>query len=248
MFDAAAHAIQGGRGYMEDFVRLEPRFRGRGDALYAAVFDGHGGDAVARRAAARMHAILTLEMEREPAEAALARSFRAFDAEIVNETSGAAAVVAVLGGQTLTVANVGDCHAVLVSGDRATRLTTEHRLENEEEFRRVVAAGARIWGPYACLEDGSGLMVTRALGDRPFRTIGIVCDPAVAARTLGSDDRWVLLGSDGIWDGITPEEGAKLVRDAATAEEAARRLVEVAAPRTGDNTSAIAVRIEAPTV
>src|SRR3972149_1752382 len=106
-------------------------------------------------------------------------------------------------GPRVAVANAGDAHVVAVSGDAAVRLTEEHRITNEAELQRVVAAGATIWGPYVCLPSGDGLMVTRSLADFEFERIGIVPEPVVSPHPLPPG--FLVAACDGLWDGGAAE-------------------------------------------
>lgn len=244
MFDVASAAARNGRDHMEDFVRIEPRFGGREDSLYAAVFDGHGGEEVARRAAEELHARVATALESSDHHGtALREAFREFDESVAREPCGSTAAVMILRSADLTVANAGDSHVALVSRRGSELLTVDHRLSNEAEYRRVVSAGARVLGPYASLPDGRGLMCTRSLGDREFRGIGIIAEPEVSARRLAVDDEWLLLGSDGVWDGLDPDEVGRLARSTHTAQEAAERVRDAAVSANSDNVSVIAVRL-----
>lgn len=242
VFDVAVSAAQNRRDHMEDFAHVERDFLGRSDGLYVGVFDGHGGAGVARLAAGALHRVLATEMAAHPPEAALPRAFRSFDASVAAEPSGAVAVVAVIQGPSLTVANAGDSHAILVSPSRTELLTVDHRLANEGEFRRVAAAGARIRGPYACLPDGGGLMCTRSLGDRAYRDIGIVPDPDVRTRALAADDEWIISATDGVWDGLEPEAVGRIALAAGTAVRAAAAIRDAAVEASRDNVTVVAVR------
>jgi serine/threonine protein phosphatase PrpC len=242
--DVATAAAQNRRDHMEDFAHVERSFAGRDDYLYAAVFDGHGGDAVSRRASRELHGLLAAELAAgAPVEAAMRRTFLAFDASVAAEPCGSTAAVLVLQGATLAVANAGDSHVLLVSGGSANLLTADHRLTNDAEFRRVVAAGARIWDSYACLSDGGpGLQCTRSLGDREFRRIGILAEPETSSRTLAADDLWLIAATDGVWDGLDPETVGGIARTASTAKEAAERIRDAALDAHSDNVTVVAIR------
>lgn len=243
MADVAAKAAQGGRAHMEDFVRVVHDFRERRGALYAAVFDGHGGAGVAMKASERLHGILAAESSKAPVDAALQAAFRTFDEEVASDPSGSTAVVLLLEGSEGTVANAGDSHAMLVSAAASRIITEDHRLTNEDEYRRVVAAGAKIWGPYMCLPDGSGVMTTRALGDRAFRAIGQVSEPSVASFEVGPEDTWIVLASDGVWDVVEPEVVADLARGSGSARAAVEGIVQAGLAFGTDNVSAVVVRL-----
>ena len=244
MRDVAAVTARGRRDHLEDFVRVEQPFAGGADVLYAAVFDGHDGEAVSLRASREMHGRVAAEMESgRPVEAAIREAFRAFDEDVAGEAGGTTAAVAVLQGRGLTVANAGDSHVLLVSRGGGTVLTTDHRLTSGTEFRRVVAAGARIQGPYVCLPDGRGLMCTRSLGDRELRGVGVIPEPALDSRPLAVEDEWLVLASDGVWDGLDAGTVARLAREAPTARLAANRIRDAALAASPDNVGVVAVRL-----
>lgn len=224
-------------------MRVERPFAGREDRLYAGVFDGHGGDAVSRRAAGELHVLLAAELGAgSTSVTAIRGAFHTLDEGVAGEDCGSTAAILVLEPSMITVANAGDSHILLVSRGGAALLTTDHRLTNEQERERVVAAGARIWGPYACLPDGSGLMCTRSLGDRGFRQIGISPEPSIASRTLTPEDDWVVAGSDGVWDSLEPELVGRIARKATTARLAAERVRDAALESGTDNVAVVAIR------
>ena len=244
MSDAAVVTAQNRRPHMEDHVHVEQPFAGHPDSMYVGVFDGHGGAAVSRRAARDLHALLAAEMHRGlPPDVAMFPAFRAFDETVAAEPSGSTAAVLVLQGDRLTVANAGDSHIILVSRGKTSQLTAEHRLTNEAERQRVVAAGAELWGQYACLPDGRGLMCTRSLGDREFRSIGILAEPAVATQVTTAEDLWVIAATDGVWDGLEPELVGRIAMTATTARDAAERIRDAAVAANPDNVSVVAIHI-----
>ena len=228
---------------MEDFVHVEPAFAGRPDRLYAGVFDGHGGESVARRAAADLHRLLAVELGAgPPVPGAFARAFRTFDESVAGESDGAVAAVLLLDGNTLWVANVGDVTVLLVSERDERVLTADHRLTNEREGARLKAAGAIIRPPYAFLPGDGGLMPTRSLGDRPFRSIGILAEPEVATVPLTTQDSWIVAGTDGVFDALEPEAVSRFARTSTTANLAAERIRDAALVVGDDNVSVVAIR------
>ena len=75
--------------------------------------------------------------------------------------SGCTAVVSVLRGDQLYVANAGDSRCVLCRAGKAVDLSLDHKPEDEPERSRIVAAGGRI------TMDGrvnGGLNLSRAIG------------------------------------------------------------------------------------
>lgn len=85
-------------------------------------------------------------------------------------------------------------------------------------------------------------MCTRALGDRQFRRIGIIAEPAVSTRTLAAEDAWLIAATDGVWDGLEPSAVGHLARAASTAREAADSVLAAAVEACTDNVTVVAVR------
>eukprot|EP00878_Enallax_costatus_P014260 GHUV01014915.1.p1 GENE.GHUV01014915.1~~GHUV01014915.1.p1 ORF type:complete len:446 (+),score=95.45 GHUV01014915.1:306-1643(+) len=139
----------------------------------AAVFDGHAGYATAAYAAQHIPNLLHEALSGRPGSraeggpvfpqrgllaptTALAASFHWFDrwwadarcdptfTEHGWDDSGSTAVVGMVYGQDLVVANAGDSVALLARGGQSQRLTVEHRLDNEAEVERVLEAGGRV--------------------------------------------------------------------------------------------------------
>src|SRR2546425_12295396 len=212
--------------------------------VLGAVFDGHGGVEVARLAKARFSALFRDALPAGPTES-LRRAFAAIHRESQGLRGGAVAVGFYIDGSSVAVANAGDAHAVAVSGDRAERLTEEHRITNETELKRVVAAGATIWGPYVCLPEGNGIMPTRTLGDHEFERVGILSEPSVSAHRLGPG--FLVVACDGLWDVLEPAELPTILRGATDAKGAAGRLAHEAlhVRSTSDNLTVLVVAVPA---
>ena len=76
--------------------------------------------------------------------------------------SGCTAVVALLHGRQLYVANIGDSRCVLSRSGRAVDMSDDHKPEDEPELQRIVKAGGKV------TMDGrvnGGLNLSRAFGE-----------------------------------------------------------------------------------
>jgi hypothetical protein len=81
--------------------------------------------------------------------------------------AGCTAVVAVVHGTKLYVANAGDSRCVLCRGKETVSLTQDHKPTNPDEERRIKAAGGFV-------SDGrinGGLNLSRAIGDMNYKTV-----------------------------------------------------------------------------
>lgn len=55
----------------------------------------------------------------------------------------------------------------------------------------------RIWNS---TKEGPGLAMTRSLGDKAGREIGVIADPDIYEIILKEDDRFIIIASDGVWE------------------------------------------------
>ena len=230
----------GRRAHMEDrwAVQVSP------DGLFAAVYDGHGGARVAERAAADLHlsVLRARQAGLEPADA-LRRAFAEMETATADEECGSTVAALLLTGMAVTTAHVGDSRVVRVGEAAAESLTRDHRIDVPDERARVLRMGARLDPPYV-LRGDRGLMMTRSLGDRWFRPVGVIPEPEVGRHALGADDVALVAATDGLWDVLGVEDAARVVRRAATAQTAADALIDAAlAADAHDNVTALVVRL-----
>ena len=130
--------------------------------------------------------------------------------------------------QILVCTNIGDSKAILISYNKewsVRALNIEHKPYVQEEKRRIERAGGRVnavigedgnfKGPFRArgAKDGPGISVSRTLGDSYFKQFGVSSEPDVFLEYLTEDDRVVVLGTDGLWDGLSNEEALKAVSD-----------------------------------
>jgi serine/threonine protein phosphatase PrpC len=227
------------RPYMEDRV-VTGVVTG---TLLVAVFDGHGGAQVAEHAAARVLALVEAALARGLGREALGREvFLGLDSAVTR--CGSTATLLWVRDRDLGVAWAGDSRAILVSQDSWRVLASDHRIDRAEERSRVLAAGAVIDPPYVIdPRTEYGLMVTRALGDRELRRIGITAEPEVVSARLWDDDVGFVVATDGLWDVVANEEAAEACRSQAP-QAAADRLLALVVERQGqDNVTVVVGRL-----
>lgn len=140
---------------------------------------------------------------------------------------GTTLVAAVIRGNDLTVANVGDSRAYLVRADRLTQITRDHSLVAEQ-----VAAGAMT--EQEARESQHRNIITRALGHRQR------VDVDIFEIRLLPEDR-LLLTTDGLHDYVDEEEMVSTVLSRHP-EDASRDLVSLALEHeSNDNVTAVVV-------
>ena len=104
-------------------------------------------------------------------------------------------------------------------------LTRDHKPTEEDEKERIIKKGGniskgkdefgnssgimRIWKA-----DGNiGLALTRSFGDEIMSNVGVICEPEIKQFFLGKDDKFVIIGTDGLWEYISSEECVNMVKD-----------------------------------
>jgi len=133
--------------------------------------------------------------------------------------SGCTAVVALLVGRELYVANAGDSRCVVCRDGKAIEMSYDHKPEDELERTRINKAGGRV------TQDGrvnGGLNLSRAIGDHAYKTnkdlplSDQMISPVPDVKKLTIDpekDSFVLLACDGIWNSLSSQETVDFVND-----------------------------------
>jgi serine/threonine protein phosphatase PrpC len=119
----------------------------------------------------------------------------------------------------LYIANAGDCRAVLISGTdgRTTALSIDHKPGNNTERKRILTAGGFVEGERV----NANLSLSRAIGDLLYKQNPelslqdqiISPLPDISMQKLSSNDRYIVLACDGVWDCVSNDELAKMILD-----------------------------------
>lgn len=198
---------------------------------FAAVFDGHGGDKCVEHISLKLptyigHEIFQVMKEQQTdhwetiTRAAMVRGVRAMDREVLDlcaprrDVSGSCAVMATVRGCEVTIANVGDCRAIMfVHGEpnRVSRITVDHCVTNEDEIERIRIAGGKI------IEErlGGVLAPTRAFGDADLKqdsNSGLIVDPEVYY-IIANPGSVLVMCSDGVTNAFSDEQIAVIVQE-----------------------------------
>ncbi|XP_059884466.1 protein phosphatase 1F [Delphinus delphis] len=219
----SVHAIRNARRRMEDQHVCLPAFNllfGLSDSVdraYFAVFDGHGGVDAARYASVHVHAVAAHrpELPTDPA-GALRAAFRCTDEMFLWKArrerlqSGTTGVCALIAGNTLHVAWLGDSQVVLVQQGQVVKLMEPHRPERQDEKDRIEALGGFV-SHMDCWRVNGTLAVSRAIGD-VFQKPYVSGEADTASRALTGSEDYLLLACDGFFDVVPHQEVAGLVR------------------------------------
>lgn len=190
-------SMQGRRPTMEDAHAAKP-FRTRaGECQVFGVFDGHGGEAVAKFCARRLPVELEMQCEDgRDLKPALEATFQLVDQQMRSEWGkqelqqlsgssgkfdpsmvGSTAVICCLCNDEIVVANAGDSRVVLCRAGEAMELSTDNKPNCPAEEQRIWKAGHRVTQQKVQINskvvdiyrvDGD-LALSRALGDFRFK-------------------------------------------------------------------------------
>lgn len=124
--------------------------------------------------------------------------------------SGTTAVTLLLLDDYIVVSNVGDSEAVVCRDGKAVQLSILHTPLNEDEKKRVAAAGGTIvfYGQYRV---NGVLAVTRSIGDRMLKD-HVTALPDTVVEKMTPQDEFIIMGSDGLWDVIKYQEAVDFVK------------------------------------
>ncbi|XP_069817206.1 protein phosphatase 1F [Dendropsophus ebraccatus] len=257
------HAIRNTRRKMEDrhvsLLEFNELF-GFTDGVersYFAVFDGHGGIDAANYAATHVHVTVARHeaLSSDPARA-LKEAFQRTDAMFLKRArrerlrSGTTGVCALLEGERLHVAWLGDSQALLVRQGNPVTLMEPHKPEREDERERIESLGGCVTF-MGCWRVNGTLAVSRAIGDidqKPY----VSGEGDVSSHTLGGTDDFLVLACDGFYDAVSSSEVPSLVlghlqENGGDGQRVAERLVAAAKEAgSSDNITVLVVFLRDP--
>ena len=132
--------------------------------------------------------------------------------------------------ETLICSNIGDSQCFLFNcspDDLWTfeALSKSHLASDEIEQKRILEHGGEIHpyydqdgifeGPdriYAKNKIYPGLIMSRTFGDLEAKKIGVISEPDIIIKKIESNSKYVILGSDGLWDAVKPYDVIRIVR------------------------------------
>ncbi|KAJ8531208.1 hypothetical protein K7X08_026642 [Anisodus acutangulus] len=241
--------FKGKRASMEDFYETSISEVDGQIVAFFGVFDGHGGSRTAEYLKNNLFKNLCSHPDFiKDTKSAIVEAFKQTDADYLNEEkgqqkdAGSTASTAVLLGDRLLVANVGDSRVVACRDGSAIPLSIDHKPDRSDERERIEQAGGFIiWA--GTWRVGGVLAVSRAFGDKMLKPY-VVADPEIQEEEIDGVD-FLIIASDGLWNVLSNKEAVKIVQDIKDAEAASRKLIEEAYSRgSSDNITCVVVRFE----
>ncbi|GFY83426.1 protein phosphatase 2C family protein [Actinidia rufa] len=227
---------------MEDFFDVKSSEIDGQRVCMFGIFDGHGGS----RAAEFLKEFLFENLMKHPqfiidTKLAISETYQQTDMDFLESEKdtyrddGSTASTAVLVGNHLYVANVGDSRTVISKAGKAIPLSEDHKPNRSDERKRIENAGG-TW------RVGGVLAMSRAFGNRMLKQF-VVAEPEIQVQEIDEELELLVLASDGLWDVVPNEDAVSLARTEEEPEAAAQKLMETAFTRgSADNITCIVVK------
>jgi serine/threonine protein phosphatase PrpC len=225
-------------------------YNGNSSQALFGVFDGHGGEVAADYCINRFPEEFQSALKAsDSVHNAFSLSFSKIDSQLKLEdtdTTGTTACVAYITMEkterVLYVANIGDSRAILGSSGKGVRLSLDHKCNEPTEIQRIATLGGKIENNRV-----SGLAVTRSLGDFKAKAnskAAIICEPYVSRTVLKSTDKWLIIGSDGLYDQLSDQDIINAIYPESDSDKVAKISIKLALDKgSQDNITCITIKL-----
>ena len=144
------------------------------------------------------------------------------------DESGTTCVLLIILGTHLICANVGDSRCILTYSEnndpelselKVLPLSIDYKIAIPEERNRIIKAGGLVEqlkdsmgeraGPFRVFKPGKdypGLAMSRSIGDAIAKKMGVIAEPGIIEHNLNRGIKFIVLGSDGIWEFLSNED------------------------------------------
>jgi integrin-linked kinase-associated serine/threonine phosphatase 2C len=109
-----------------------------------------------------------------------------------------------------------DPNVSIIAQKTAYQMSVDHKANREDEKKRIESKNGVVscdksgsLGPprvYPRNDDGPGLAVSRSLGDLILHNHGVTSEPEITHKEIDHEDKFVVIGSDGVWDVMNSSE------------------------------------------
>lgn len=234
---SSIYATIGRRPKMEDkYIRIESI---NGTGVYA-IFDGHSGDFSSKYAKKYFTEAIENELKlyasgpkncKYTDETSGKLDLKRMLTEQIGEAddylknafhndqhkSGSTCLIAIAEQQKLTVANIGDSRGVMCDKNGKTvNMTTDHKPNNDDERKRIEAAGGEVYESSPGIWRVRHLAMSRSLGDcgKKGNDSIIIATPDLFTFDMNEHQpKFIILASDGLWDVMKSEEAVQFIEE-----------------------------------
>ncbi|KAL3837744.1 hypothetical protein ACJIZ3_022335 [Penstemon smallii] len=241
-------SFRGKRASMEDFYDIKTSEIDGQSVYLFGIFDGHGGSRAAEYL--KKHLFENLLKHTKfitNTKSAISETYLQTDMHFLESEKdpfrddGSTASSAVLVGNHLYVANVGDSRTIISKAGKAIPLSEDHKPNRSDERKRIESAGGVVmWA--GTWRVGGVLAMSRAFGNRMLKQF-VMAEPEIQEQEVDQDLELLVLATDGLWDVVPNEDAVSIAQTEEEPEAAARKLTETAYTRgSADNITCIVVK------
>ena len=200
---------------------------------YFAVYDGHGAKGLQAAEGLKTEIRKKLYMDKNKianfkdiskVESYFKSLYRAIQKKLAGtnefDLSGTCSISVLLVDNKMFVINLGDSRCVLgqrKGGDEkklgekiGVEMSIDQKPIREDEKLRIIEKGGEVSDKITGLprvyrknDEVPGLAVSRSIGDVVAHEVGVSCEPEIFEKELDSDDHFIVIGSDGVWDAMS---------------------------------------------
>jgi serine/threonine protein phosphatase PrpC len=185
------------------------------------IYDGHGGDFVSTFLSDNLPGFFTLSSLKLPLDKKFVYDvYDKIQDTLVEKYSkdsdecGSTCLLSLLYQKNqkkyLEVLNSGDCRAVLCRNFRDVPLTIDHKPDYLPEKSRICNMGGEKRLSYGSVCRFDDLSVSRAFGDNTSKPF-VTHLPEMFSYEIKSEDRFVIMACDGLWDVFSSMEAVEFV-------------------------------------
>ena len=135
---------------------------------------------------------------------------------------------------------LGDVQCIVISKTKAKKLTKVHNIKNSEEKQRIENIGGVIFDEKIYGQE----TLTRAFGLFNLKQYGITCIPECVKMSLSSLDKYVVIGTKGVFDALTDGDLHNICNNAESTETIIKNIVQNCINRfTRENLGIIVIKL-----
>ena len=113
-------------------------------------------------------------------------------------------------------------------------------IEQMIQMNRIINSGGIVFGGRICGQ----LMLSRAFGDWELKPFGVINVPHVIRKVIEATDKYLVIGSDGIWDVFQDDDMYLLSKKIRRTDEFCKIIIPEAMGRgTMDNISCFVIKL-----
>ena len=135
---------------------------------------------------------------------------------------------------------LGDVQCIVISKTKAKKLTKIHNIKNEEERKRIENIGGVIYDEKIYGQEN----LTRAFGMFNLKQYGITCIPECTKISLNNLDKYVVIGTKGVFEALTDGDLHNICNNAESTETIIKNIVQNCINRfTRENLGIIVIKL-----